>query len=115
MYRVDWSKIFTGYKFINIGILFDDETQIGILPDGLLINDTTMDIIPIEIKCIRQSKKIFTETNLREIKMYRIQLNKVKQILCRSNIKQGIIVFLYIYDDKLDVKIICEYALIDLI
>jgi len=43
-----------------------------------------------------------------------IQLNKVKQLLYRFNIKQSIIVFIYIYDDKPDVKIICEYELIDL-
>jgi hypothetical protein len=114
MYRVDWSKIFTKYKFINVGILFDEKTQIGISPDGLLINNKTMDIIPIEIKCIRQSKKIFTKTNLREIKMARIQLNKVKQILYKSNIKQGLIVFLYIYDDNSDIKIKCECTLINL-
>ena len=46
--------------------------------------------------------------------MARIQLTKVKQILNKSNIKQGIIVFLYIYNDKSIINIKCEYAIIEL-
>ena len=111
MYRVDWSKLFNGYRFINVGMLFDNDTLIGISPDGLLLNDQTLDIIPLEIKCIRQSKKLFTESNLREIKMARIQLEKVKQILTKSIITKGLIVFLYIYEDVVR----CEYSIISLI
>ena len=108
MYRVDCATIFNGYKFVNIGMLFDEETQLGISPDGLLLNDTTKDIIPIEIKCIRQPKILLAQSNIREIKMARIQLTKVKQILNKSNI----IVFLYIYNNNSIINIKCEYSII---
>ena len=114
MYRVDWPSIFNGYKFVNIGMLFDEETQLGISPDGLLLNDITKDIIPIEIKCIRQPKILLAESNIREIKMARIQLTKVKQILNKSKITHGIIVFLYIYNNNSIINIKCEYSIIKL-
>ena len=46
--------------------------------------------------------------------MARIQLTTVKQILNKSNITQGIIVFLYIYNDKSIINIKCDYTIIDI-
>jgi len=99
MYRVDWKIIFPEFSFINVGIIFDGIE--GISPDGFLVHEITKEIIPIEIKCIRKKKDLFTEASIREIKMGRVQIDKVKKILCDSNINKGIIAFIYIFDDQI--------------
>jgi hypothetical protein len=98
MYRVDWKVIFPEFNFINVGIIFDGKD--GISPDGFIVNEITKEIIPIEIKCIRKKKDLFTKASIREIKMARVQIAKVKSILCDSNINKGLIAFIYIYDDQ---------------
>lgn len=114
MYNVNWTELFPGYKFINIGMLYNEVAQNGISPDGLLINENTSEIIPIEIKTLRQSKKLFENSYIREIKMAKIQISIVKEILCRSNIQKGIIAFLYIYEQDAEIKILFEYSIINL-
>jgi hypothetical protein len=109
MYNVNWGECFPSYKFVNIGLLIKDNQSIS--PDGLLINDITKDIIPIEIKCLRIEKNIYSQACLREIKQAKLQLQQIKKIIPR--ITKGLICFLYIFE-KNDINIKFEYCSIDL-
>lgn len=100
MYRVDWKIIFPEFNFINVGVIFNDQDFIS--PDGFLVNQITKEIIPIEIKCIRKKKDLYTKATIREIKMARVQIAKVKKILCNSNIKRGMVAFIYLYKDQVE-------------
>ena len=108
MYNIDWNKIFDGYTFINIGMLIDYDKKYSISPDGFLINFDTKDVIPLEIKCIRHEKNLFSKNTMRELKTAKEQLLTVKKII---NCNKGIIAFLYLtqYD------IYCEYTEVILI
>ena len=107
MYNIDWNKIFDGYTFINIGMLIDYDKKFSISPDGFLINFDTKDIIPIEIKCIRNEKNLFSRNTMRELKTAKEQLQTIKKII---NCKKGIIAFMYLTKDD----IYCEYSIIEL-
>lgn len=107
MYNIDWNKIFDGYVFINIGMLIDYDKKFSISPDGFLINFDTKDIIPIEIKCIRNEKNLFSRNTMRELKTAKEQLQTIKKII---NCKKGIIAFMYLTKDD----IYCEYSIIEL-
>ena len=107
MYNIDWAKIFDGYKFIMIGMIIDYKEKYSISPDGFLINFDTKDIIPIEIKCIRNEKNLFSKNIMREIKMAKEQLKTIKKII---NCKKCIIVFMYITCTN----VFCEYTMIEL-
>ncbi len=106
MYNINWNKIFDGYEFINVGLIINHDEKYSISPDGFLINFNTKDIIPIEIKCIRNEKNLFSKNTMREIKIAKQQLQTVKKII---NCKKGIIVFLYMNHD-----IEVEYTIIEL-
>jgi hypothetical protein len=107
MYNIDWNKIFNGYEFISVGMIIDYVEKYSISPDGFLINLNTKDIIPIEIKCIRNEKNLFSKTIMREIKMAKQQLQTINKIIC---CKKGIIVFFYINQNNM----FCEYTMIEL-
>jgi hypothetical protein len=109
MFNIDWENIFKGYKFIVIGMLIDYDKKYSISPDGFLINFETGDIIPVEIKCIRNEKNLFSKTIMRELKMAIEQLKTIKCIISRCN--KGLIVFMYINDSD---KTFCEYTMIEL-
>jgi hypothetical protein len=115
MYRVNWSEIFHGYKFISIGLIVDHDTHESVSPDGILINNVTKDIIPIEIKCIRRPKNIYSQNSLRELKLAHSQLKTFKDIIKDAyGITKGIIAFIYIYEqDGLHVEF--EYAVVGLV
>jgi hypothetical protein len=93
MFNVEWSKIFPNYKFISVGMLIDPIKKYGISPDGILVNSNTNEIIPIEIKCIRNKQSKFSRNTMREIKIAFEQLKTIKKII---NCYIGIIAFLYI-------------------
>ena len=103
MYNINWERLFIGYKFITVGMIIDYKEKYSISPDGFLINFDTKDIIPIEIKCIRNEKNLFSKTIMREIKMAKEQLTTIKKII---NCKKGIIVFMYITNTS----VFCEYT-----
>jgi len=108
MFNINWSEIFNGYKFIVVGMLIDYDKKYSISPDGFLINFETHDIIPVEIKCIRGEKNLFSKTIMREIKMAKEQLKSIKNIMNICN--KGIIVFMYINKEN----VFCEYTMIEL-
>jgi hypothetical protein len=111
MYNVDWSLIFPGYRFTNVGlIVYDksDQKSRSTAPDGLLINDTTLDIMPVEIKCLRSEKRELSRDFKRELKLANLQLKEVSRML--TNVKRGILAFLYIHKSGIEF----EYSIIDL-
>lgn len=108
MFNIDWENIFNGYKFIMIGMLIDYDKKYSISPDGFIINFETGDIIPIEIKCIRGEKNLFSKTIMREIKMAKKQLTTIKTIMNKCT--KGIIVFMYINKNHIE----CEYTILNL-
>ncbi len=108
MYGIDWSRVFPGYTFVTIGLIKNDKGQ-SIAPDGFLINATTKDIVPVEIKCLRQSKNAYSNANVREQTQANLQLQTLKSMLT-IEIKTGIIVFLYMCQDVID----CEYVEVNL-
>lgn len=109
MFNIDWEKIFKGYKFIVTGMLIDYDKKYSISPDGFLINFETNDIIPIEIKCIRNEKNLFSKTIMRELKMAKEQLKTIKSIINKCD--KGLIVFMYIIDSY---NTFCQYTMIDI-
>lgn len=113
MYNIDWSKLFPGYKFVNVGLIVNQETSESISPDGLLINDITKDIIPVEIKCLRCPKNIYSKASIRELVLAKEQLKTMKSMI--EDIKNGLLAFLYLNKNEDDVvKIEFEYAVINL-
>jgi hypothetical protein len=74
-----------------------------------VINFKMSDIIPIEIKCIRNEKNLFSKTIMRELKMAKEQLKTIKSIINKCD--KGLIVFMYIIDSY---NTFCEYTMIDI-
>lgn len=109
MYGIDWTKLFPGYEFINIGLVFDDNFS-SISPDGFLINNHTLDIIPIEIKVLRKGKNLYCDLSIRELRQARQQLDTLSSIM-KIKPEKGIIVFLYIESDS---NVYSEYTIFNL-
>jgi len=106
---IDFSKIL-GYEVIkfNCGLVVESKdipNSRAICPDLLLIKKENKKIIPVEIKCFIGSNE-FTLGLAREIKLARLQLKTISELLKEHYIGYSLMIIMFINDRDIKIQYI---------